>query len=236
MYTTAQLRYDLMIMSPLSRAVTRDLDRRAIEEFGIPGIALMENAGAAAARWLIELGVNGPVVICCGKGNNGGDGYVIARHLDARHHPVHVLLTCDPAELTGDALVNYNILERSAIPVTRWNPLDPDARIAHRLRAADWLVDALLGTGISGLVREPIARAIRDINASSARKLAIDIPSGLDCDTGQPCGIAIRADFTATFVATKLGFSQPSARTFTGVVRVFDIGICRRLLEEYAGP
>jgi NAD(P)H-hydrate epimerase len=223
-----------MKLPPLSRKLVRDLDRRAIEEFGIPAFALMENAGAAGARWLVELGIHGPVVICCGKGNNGGDGFVIARHLDAQRYQIHVLITCDPAELSGDSAVNFRILERSAIPIARWEPLKPQAEVTNRIRTAAWLVDGLLGTGMTGIVREPMASAISELNAAPARKLAIDIPSGLDCDTGQPCGTAIRADFTATFVATKLGFNQPSARAFTGVVNVFEIGICRRLLEEYA--
>jgi NAD(P)H-hydrate epimerase len=222
-----------MNLPPLSRNLVREIDRRAIDEFNIPGIALMENAGAAAARWLVELGVDGPVIICCGKGNNGGDGYVMARHLDAQSQPVHVLLTCDPAQLSGDSLANFRILERSGIASTRWDPLKRDEAAADLVRTAAWLVDGLMGTGLSGPVSEPLASAIAQINAAAGRKLAIDIPSGLDCDTGQPHNVAIRADFTATFVATKLGFTKPGAREFTGIIRVFEIGICRRLLEEY---
>src|SRR5436190_3515006 len=102
----------------LSREEVRELDRRAIEEFGVPGVVLMENAGRGAAEMLVGLGCRGPVVICCGKGNNGGDGFVIARHLDNHNIAVRVLLFAKAHELTGDAAVNYQIIERSGIPLT----------------------------------------------------------------------------------------------------------------------
>src|SRR5882724_7757046 len=94
----------------ISREQVRALDRRAIEEYGVPGVVLMENAGRGAAEVLMALGVRGPVLVCCGKGNNGGDGFVIARHLDNRGVPVRVFLFADPASLTGDAAVHYHIL------------------------------------------------------------------------------------------------------------------------------
>src|SRR6516165_4855673 len=101
----------------LSRAEVREIDRRAIEEFGVPGVVLMENAGRGVAELLLALGVPGRVLLCCGKGNNGGDGFVIARHLDLRRVPVQVLLFARPEELTGDAAVNYQILAKSGIAV-----------------------------------------------------------------------------------------------------------------------
>src|SRR5438128_3556540 len=99
----------------LSRQEVRDFDRRAIEELGVPGVVLMENAGRGAAEVLLALGVRGPVVICSGKGNNGGDGFVIARHLDNRGIPVRVLLFAEPTELSGDAAVNLHIVLRSGL-------------------------------------------------------------------------------------------------------------------------
>src|SRR5580704_13369213 len=103
-------------MNYLTRAQVREVDRRAITEFGVPGIVLMENAGRGAAELLISLGVQGSVAICCGKGNNGGDGLVIARHLDNRGIAVRVLLFAGPEELTGDAAVNVRIVERAGLP------------------------------------------------------------------------------------------------------------------------
>jgi NAD(P)H-hydrate epimerase len=136
--------------------------------------------------------------------------------------------------LNGDALVSFKILERSGLAIHSWDGSNASAAVSDLLRQADWLVDCLLGTGMTGVVREPMVTAIQQINSAPAKRLAIDIPSGLDCDTGQPCPEAVRADFTATFVATKLGFDQPLARQHTGMVQVFSIGICRQLLAQYA--
>src|SRR5215475_15723428 len=101
----------------LSREQVRAIDRRAIEEFGVPGVVLMENAGRGAAEVLLALGARGPVVVCCGKGNNGGDGFVIARHLDNRAVPLRVLLFGRPDELAGDAAINYQIIAKSGLPI-----------------------------------------------------------------------------------------------------------------------
>src|SRR5207248_8475814 len=127
----------------------RALDRRAIEEFGVPGVVLMENAGRGAAELLLSLGVRSRVVLCCGKGNNGGDGFVIARHLDRRGVPVRVLLFCPTDQLTGDAAINYHIITRSGLPIR----VIPDAaELGRELAGAEWVVDALFGTGLSGPV------------------------------------------------------------------------------------
>ncbi|MBI3464074.1 MAG: NAD(P)H-hydrate epimerase [Planctomycetes bacterium] len=223
-----------MRLRPLSRDEVREIDRRAIEQYGIPGVVLMENAGRGAAQWLAKLGTAGPVVICCGKGNNGGDGYVMARHLDAWGYPVRVVLFCDPAELKGDALINFRIIETSQIPILgRGSPLNED-QLVRALRDAAWIVDGLLGTGVQGEVRDPIRSAIETLNACPAPKFAIDIPSGLDSDTARPLGTAVRATHTATFVSTKLGFTNPEAAAYTGVVRVVEIGVPAVLLGEFA--
>ena len=200
---------------------------------GLAELVMMENAGREAARWLTELGINGPILLCCGKGNNGGDGYVMARHLESWGFNVQVLLACQPADITGDALLNFQILQANKTPVTVWDATDSDARLTASFRNANWVVDGLLGTGVHGEVREPLRQAIEAINSCSARKFAIDIPSGLDCDTGRPLGIAVRASHTATFVATKLGFTNPDSTEYTGIVRVFDIGLPSRMLDEF---
>jgi NAD(P)H-hydrate epimerase len=224
-----------MQLRDLSRNEIREIDRRAIDEFGVPGVALMENAGREAARWLAAICRSGPIVICCGKGNNGGDGYVMARHLDAWEFEVHVVLACSREEIKGDALTNFKIIEASGIPITHWAPDDAtDARVAELLRGAARIVDGLLGTGMTGDVREPLRSAIETLNAASAPKFAIDIPSGLDADTGLPLGVAVRASHTATFVARKRGFLNPEAGEFTGEVRVFDIGVPREILKQYS--
>jgi NAD(P)H-hydrate epimerase len=217
----------------LSREQVRALDRRAIEVYGVPGPVLMENAGRGAAELLLTLGIRGKVVICCGKGNNGGDGFVIARHLDNRRAPVKILLFAHPQELTGDAAIAYRIVAMSELPLTVFDRPIVDVNLLQRdLADADWIVDALCGTGLQGPMRPPLDQAADAINSSRARVLAVDLPSGLDCDTGHPVGPTVRADHTATFVAMKKGFAVEAAAPWLGQVHVVDIGAPRKLVEE----
>jgi NAD(P)H-hydrate epimerase len=217
----------------LSRQQVREVDRLAIEEFGVPGVVLMENAGRGAAEVLRAQGLHGPVVLCCGKGNNGGDGFVIARHLDNWKVPIRVLLFARPEDLTGDALVNYHIIRQAGLALTvhTEQPVDMEA-VERELSGAEWIVDALFGTGLSGALRSPFEEIVKAINAGSARVLAVDIPSGLDCDTGKPLGTAVRAHHTVTFGALKKGFADPAAAQWLGQVHVVDIGAPRRVMES----
>jgi NAD(P)H-hydrate epimerase len=203
----------------LSRKEARDLDRRAIETFGMPGVVLMENAGAAMARVLLSLGVAGPVGIVCGKGNNGGDGFVIARYLDLANIPVRILVFADTIQ--GDAAVMREIVLRAGLPIEVWPDLD-------RLAGLEWVVDALFGTGLSSAPKAPYDAVIQAINGSGAKVFAVDIPSGLDADTGLALGECVRADHTATVVAPKLGFAQ--AQAYTGQVHVVGMGAPRAAL------
>ena len=216
----------------LSRQQVRELDRRAIDEFGLPGIVLMENAGRGVADKLFQLGIDGRVIVCCGKGNNGGDGFVVARHLDLRHANVRVWLFADPAQLSGDAGVNYRVLASSTVPIEiLGSPIDAD-RLQAQFATAGWIVDALLGTGAVGEPRPPYDQVIARINASGRPVVAVDLPSGLDCDTGRTAHCTIRAAHTCTFVAAKPGFFAPGADQFTGRIHVLDIGAPRVLVEQ----
>lgn len=217
----------------LTREQVRSVDRRAVEEYAAPSIILMENAGRGAAELLMRLGVHGTVCICCGKGNNGGDGFTIARHLDNHLVPVKVLLFGQPDELSGDAATNYQIAQKSGIAI-KAIPKDDitTARVTAEFTGCEWLVDALFGTGLSGAIRAPYDQIVEAINQSGLRVLAVDIPSGLDCDEGKPMGAAVRAAHTATFVAEKKGFAHPEAREWTGQVHVIGIGAPRRCVEN----
>jgi NAD(P)H-hydrate epimerase len=216
-------------MTPtISRNQARQLDRRAVDEYGMPSVVLMENAGRGVADRLCQLGIAGPVVICCGHGTNGGDGFVVARHLDLRGHSLRVLLFADPARLTGDALINYRVLAASGVPIGQVGADE----LTDRLAGADWIVDALLGTGAVGEPRSPVAEAIDTINSSGVRVLAVDLPSGLDCDSGRPAAHTVRAAHTCTFVAPKPGFLASGAGDYTGTVHVLDIGAPRKLVDE----
>jgi NAD(P)H-hydrate epimerase len=213
----------------LTRAQSRELDRRATADYGIPSIVLMENAGRGCVDVLERLGINGPVVIVCGKGNNAGDGFVIARHLAIRGYDCRVILLCPADELRGDAAINFEILRKSDAAIYLVTDLETLEKFA---RGATWLVDALLGTGAVGEPRPPFDAAIDWFNAQPCKKLAVDVPSGLDCDTGQPAKHTVRADHTCTFAALKTGFTQPAAKPFLGTVHVCDIGVPRQLLER----
>jgi NAD(P)H-hydrate epimerase len=216
----------------LTRDQLRDVDRQAIADYGLPGVVLMENAGRGTAELLVQLGIAGRTVICAGKGNNGGDGFVIARHLELRDCATTVLLFCQPSDLIGDAAIHYGVLEAAKQPLVVMGTSPDLAELDRQLAAADWIVDALLGTGTQGTIREPYLTAIDAINRAGKKVLAVDLPSGMDCDTGRPLGTCLRADHTATFVARKVGFDAPGVARLTGQVHVIDIGVPKRLLED----
>ena len=220
----------------LTREEVRRVDRYAIEHLGLPEAVLMENAGINAAGAIFdemrEYGSRGgaaaEAIIFCGGGNNGGDGYVIARHLDAWGLSPTVYAVADPAKLDGAAAVNYRACRAIGLPVTE---LLDEASLEQQAAAwggASVLVDAILGTGFTGTVREPQASVIRRINAvAGPRVVAIDVPSGLDCDTGEasPDGSTVQADLTVTFVARKRGFDAAAAGRYLGRVVLADIGL-----------
>jgi NAD(P)H-hydrate epimerase len=222
-------------MKVMTRQQVREFDRHAIEDLGVPGVVLMENAGRQAADeaalLLVEHGGRGALVVA-GGGNNGGDGFVVARHLAVRGYGVEVLLLVSPQKLTGDAAINFALLQPLGIAVTELSgtPQEIRSRILDHAAAYDLIIDALLGTGLLGEVREPFLSAINAINETGRPVLSIDIPSGLDADTGRPLGAAVRATTTITFVARKAGFLQDEARSYLGRVEVADIGVPLRKL------
>jgi NAD(P)H-hydrate epimerase len=217
----------------LTRRQVRELDRRAIEEYGLPGVVLMENAGRGVVELLVDLGISGRVIICCGKGNNGGDGYVIARHLDCHRVPVELIVCAARSQIVGDAAIHLQVAEHAGIPVHFPNQSELTCGwLSRRLQDACWIVDALFGTGLTGPLCFPYDAIVRAMNEANVPKLAVDIPSGLDCDTGLPLGETVRADHTATFVAAKNGFAVAEAGQWLGKVHVIPIGLPRRLLES----
>ena len=220
---------------PLTREEVRGIDARAAGELRLPTLVLMENAGRGAAEVLREkTGDARPeVLVLCGPGNNGGDGGVVARHLDAWGFPVRVVWFADPRALRGDAAAQWSILDKSGFDQTAaTGDVLPD-RFGERLASAGWVVDGLLGTGLTRPVGGVLRAAVEAVNASGKPVLALDLPSGLDADLGVPQGAAVRATVTATFVAPKVGFAAPGAAAFTGEVRVVDIGVPRRLLDAF---
>ena len=216
-------------MDTLSRDEVRGIDRYAIDTLGVSGLVLMENAGRNAADAIERFGRQRAAssmpsaAIVAGAGNNGGDGYVIARHLAMRGWRVETFLTADDARITGDAAANLAILRNLSHIVHSMAGRLED--LSRRLREFDLVVDAVAGTGLVGPLRGDLAAIIEQINASGKPVVAVDIPSGLDCDTGQPLEAAVRAQLTVTFVAKKKGFDAPGAAAYTGQIVVADIGI-----------
>jgi len=220
-----------------TREQIRELDRRAIEEYGIPGMVLMENAGAGAARVAAEM-LGEPactsVVVFCGRGNNGGDGYVVARHLHNRGAKVRIVSACRPEEVgaEGDAGRNLTIARTMGLPLHAADSEAGRDAAAGLAKEADLIIDALLGTGLSGQVREPYLSLIRIINAADKPVLSVDIPSGLDANLGKILRAAVRAERTATFVLPKRGFFLLDGPAHVGEIEIIDIGIPRELVES----
>lgn len=213
----------------LSCAEVREREAR-VYRLGLTSLVLMENAGQGAARLLLSLATPRRVVVLCGKGNNGGDGLVLARHLDNQRIPVQVILFANPDELTPDATVQYRVLTGSGVAV-EVRPTPDLAQLRAELATADWIVDALFGAGLKGPLRPPFDAIVSLINEATAKVLALDIPTGLDGDSGQPLGPTVRADHTGTFIALKSGFLRAEARPWLGAVHLIEIGLPRRFLE-----
>ncbi|MGD9043126.1 MAG: NAD(P)H-hydrate dehydratase [Desulfobacterales bacterium] len=218
----------------VTAAEMQEMDRRTIETHGIPGLELMEKAGRGAARVLLDQfgdHAKAGVGIICGKGNNGGDGFVIARCLAEKGIEVSVYLLAETAALKGDAATNYERLLPLNVGVIEIADENTFAKTKSRLSKHGLLVDAILGTGLASDVRGLFKTVIDFINALNASNsagiaiFAVDIPSGLNADTGQPCGTCIRAQSTATFGLAKIGhFTYPGAE-YTGSLEIIDIGI-----------
>jgi len=234
----------------LTRRQSREVDRIAIEEMGYPGLVLMENAGRGCVEVMQQLGVSGRVLVIAGKGNNAGDGFVLARHLAIRGYDCRVALAFDPASLAGDALAALKMLIPCRVPLLDLSGIHASAMLeeldsyaSHGIglslegvpledESPAWIVDALLGTGATGAPRPPIDSLIDWMNAEQATKLSLDIPSGLDCDTGRPASPTVRADHTCAFVAAKTGFAEPEAQPVLGQVHVVGIGIPESIIDR----
>ena len=216
----------------LSAEAMRAADAFTIDEFGIPGFTLMESAGRGTALLIERLmgSVNGNRVnIYCGKGNNGGDGYVIARYLFDKGARVHVISIGEPHDLRGDAKSNYGLLQKlhdfdDRLSLTIFNGVE-------NLSPADIHIDALLGTGLTSELRDPILGLVNWLNEQSGIKVAVDLPTGLHSDLGTPLGSAFHADWTFTMAALKTGHCVNHGKETCGRIEVVDIGIPRFALE-----
>lgn len=212
----------------LSRQQVRLIDRLSIERYHIPGVVLMENAARAVADVACDMlgnNIGANVLVVCGGGNNGGDGLAAARHLHNREMNVQIFLTSQPGKYENEAKVNWEIVQAMKIPVVKsLDAMEPDL-----------VIDAIFGTGLIQPPRSGFEKIVGTVQGWKVPILAVDIPSGLDCDSGKPLGPAcIVATRTVTFVAEKRGFAELGAGDYLGEVTVGDIGCPRELIEEVA--
>lgn len=233
---------DLLVFT---RQAVRNVDRLAVERYGIPSIVLMENAAIhladIALQMLSEI-AHPRVLIICGPGNNGGDGLALARHLDNAGLETRILLASEAKNISGDAATNLAIAKSMNLPIFHLGTL-PAAEALDRAcegwKSPDLIVDALLGTGLSRPVDEPLLSligTINDLQATGAGVLCVDLPSGLDCDTGQVLGDAVCGVVTVSFVGLKAGFLNLAAQDFLGDVIVADIGAPQELARSEGVP
>ena len=212
-------------MQYLNRKQLQKKDRLATTKYGIPSIILMENAGRAAANEAIKLIRKkiAKITVICGKGNNGGDGFVMSRHLHNQGHMVSAIYLGhikDRKSRSAATDTNINIVRKLGI---RIYPLNKN--ISRLLKSADIIIDAIFGIGLTREVQGPIKELIAQINSLKKPVLAVDIPSGLDTDTGNPLGIAIKAKLTVTFGYPKKGFRNNESGKYTGRIKVADISL-----------
>lgn len=234
----------------LTAAAMREADRITIEDFGLPGFTLMETAGRGATDEILN--VCGPAertraTVLCGKGNNGGDGLVVARHLVERGAKVQVVLLASPDELRDDPALNLQLLEtlreksataQKQLTITSLNSTETDVSEALSALAGTFrptlYVDAMLGTGIASEVREPIRSLVEWTNGQDVPTVALDIPTGLHSDSGAILGVCIMADHTITMASMKAGLVVGEGASRTGATRVVDIGMPRYVLDQVA--
>jgi len=222
-------------MKLLTAAQMRELDRAAIEDIGVPGIVLMENA----SRGVFDV-IDGEfeelegkrALVVCGKGNNGGDGFAVARHLLNAGAVPDVVLAAKPSDIEGDARINLDICRKMKIPVTSITDPRKLSPLRRRAAAADLVVDALLGTGVKGEVKPFYLKVINILNRVDCPVFSVDVPSGINVDEGRVYNGAVDADHTVTFGAAKVGLFMQPAASYAGNVYVVDIGIPGRLLDE----
>ena len=222
-------------MKVISSETMQILDRRTITEAGIPGAVLMENAGRCCAEQIrsgFGDGAGRRAVIIAGKGNNGGDGYVIARVLPEQGWEVDVFVLADRQQITGDAALN---LERLSPEKIRFVADNLPETFNDVLTGANVVIDAMLGTGLKSEISGLIHDAVKAINSSGRPVVAVDIPSGLHATTGKIMGDAVRADVTVTFACAKLGQILLPGAEYVGRLLVADIGIPQDFLNDAPG-
>jgi len=224
-------------MKVLNSSQMKKIDKKAMKDLGIIGPLLMENAGAEISREMIKripVLEKKSVTIVCGKGNNGGDGFVVARHLFNKGCSPHVILLAEKKELKGDAELNCRIADKMGIPITEVISQDEWEKVGEVVMGSDVIVDAIFGTGLKKPAGGRYVRVIEDINKSDSYIVAVDIPSGISSDKFQIIGPSIKADLTVTMAAPKISHVFPPAEDYMGEVVIADISAPPFLFEDKA--
>ena len=213
----------------------REIDKCAIEKFGIPAIILMENAGQMASQVALDMlskSKKRKVICICGRGNNGGDGFVCARHLINNSVDTDIFILGNPRRLKGVARINYKILEKMGKRIKILKDKDGFSFFKSEMKKAQLLIDAIFGIGLSGEVKEPHRSIINVMNKSKKPILAIDAPSGLDATEGKVLGACVKATKTVTFAFPKTGFVRNDGPLYIGELITVDISIPKLLLPK----
>ncbi len=215
-------------MKAYSVSQIKAFEKKAIEDFGISPLILMENAGLRVADFIsdkIDLGPNARIAIVCGSGNNGGDGFVAARHLMNKRYAVDVFVLAGGKKAKAEAGINLHILSKMKANLFFPGLSIPDKSFEKQIKRYNLIVDAIFGVGLDRVVCEPQKSYIDRINASSRLTVSIDVPSGLNADTGEVMGSAIKADYTLTMAGAKKGCLVDKARAWVGKLEIIDIGL-----------
>jgi len=219
-------------MKPVGADEIRELDRSAIRDYSIPSLLLMENAGRSVSDHISREYKPCRVLIFIGKGNNGGDGLVAARHLANSGYSVRIALLTDPVQFKTDPRLNFSIVCRMNIPRVRIAAFSEE-KILGLCRKSELLVDAIFGVGVRRPVCGIFKKAIRAVNRSQKPVVSVDIPSGLDADTGKVHGVAVKATKTITLSLPKHGLFGGDGPQYVGEIEVVGIGIPRELLSPF---
>ena len=218
----------IVIQKILTARQAKELDEKLKNKYGISTLVLMENAGRAIADTAVKLVKQHKltsIAVFCGRGNNGGDGLVAARHLLTKGINVDVFLLGSPQDLKNEAKINYEILKKLKKKISTVQSIEEFKEIKKRIKRYDLIIDALLGIGLKGEVKGLMREVIEVLNISRIPVIAVDIPSGLDARSGKGLGCAIKAAYTVTFIAVKKGLLTKEGSFYSGKVKVCDLGI-----------
>lgn len=219
----------------LTREQTKIVDNYIINELGLPSVILMENAGHGIAQYLLTLQPNNKVIVCSGKGNNGGDGYVVARYLNLHKIDVEVYIFAHENDIKGDAKIHLDIIKKIGIPIQYFDPSNINLdTLLNNLNKAEWIIDGLFGTGLATHLDAFYCDLINTINKTTSKILSIDVPSGLDCDTGQPFGASIKANVTCTLLSMKKGFLSMRSQNYFGKIKIINLGVSDQIIYQCA--